>query len=284
MIPRRALGSAMPSEFWKGKVVVITGSSRGIGRVTAGALLGAGAQVMINGRDVARLEETRRTLAGDGDPPRLAAHASDVSRPEGAQSLVEQTVRTFGHLDVLINNAGLSMRGPFDELTPEVVRTIVEGNLYSAVFTTQAAGPHLRAARGRVLFVSSLAGVRGFPQVSIYSAAKMALAGLHQSLRAEWAGSGVSLGIVYLGFTENDADKTILRADGQPIHHERRAQMSQAEAAAALIEAVESGRRQTVLTASGKLLVMLQSHWPRLADWVVQRSGGRIHQVSARKE
>lgn len=262
--------------FYQDKVVIITGSARGIGREAARQALAAGARVVLSGRDALALEATR---AGLGHPDRSLAVAADLSDPEGAGRLVSAALAAWGRIDVLINNAGLSMRGPLADLSPVTVRTMVDANLLSAIWTTQAALPALRESQGRVVFVSSLAGVRGFPGVSVYSAAKMALTALHQSLRAEEGGRGITSSLVYLAFTENDPGKTVLGADGHPFHHERRWAVTQERAARALLTAAARGRAVTTLTATGRVLLWAQGWFPGLVDHFVAGSGGSIHRV-----
>ncbi len=140
-----------------------------------------------------------------------------------------------------------------------------------------AALDELRERHGSIVFISSLAGVHGFPNVSIYSAAKMALTGLAQSVDAELAGSGVHVGLIFLGFTENDPDKSILAADGRAIIVKRRHQMSQSEAAQEIVKLTLRRRRQRVLTPSGHLLYLAAHIAPALVRAVLRRSGGRIH-------
>jgi len=265
--------------FYSDKVVVITGSSRGIGREAARLALAAGARVVLNGRDSASVEATRQAL---GATDRLLAVASDVSIPEGAEHLVARVLATWGRIDVLINNAGLSMRGAFADLAASTVRTMVEANFLTAVWTTQAALPALRQSKGRVLYVSSLAGVRGFPGVSLYSASKMALAAICQSVRSEERGNGVTAGLILLAFTENDPGKTVLGADGKPFRHDRKWSMTQEKAAEFLLSAVARGRASTVLTVPGWILTRAQGWFPNLVDRFVGRSGGKIHAVAGR--
>lgn len=265
-----------PEAFYRDKVVLITGSARGIGREAARTALAWGARVVVNGRDAAVVEATRQAL---GAPDRTLGVVADVSRPEEARGLVAAVLRAWGRLDVLINNAGLSMRGPFADLSPTTVQTMVDANLLTAVYATQAALPALRVSKGRVVFVSSLAGVRGFAGVSLYSASKMALAAVHQSLRAEEGPRGVLSSLVYLAFTENDTDKTVLDAEGKAFHHERRWSMTQAETARALLLAAARGRKRTTLTAAGWGLFWGQSFFPGLVDRIVEASGGTIHSV-----
>ena len=258
------------------KVVVVTGSARGIGRETARLALEAGARVVLNGRDPDSLEQTRQQL---GAAERLLGVAADLARPEEAEYLVAAVLAAWGRIDVLINNAGVSMRGPFSQLTNDTVRSLVDGNFLSSVWTTRAALEALRQSRGRVLFISSLAALRGFPGVSLYSASKMALTALQQSLQAEEGPRGVRFGVVFLPFTENDPDKTILGADGRPFRHERPWVLTQGRAAAAVLDALVRGRARTAVTTQGRLLAWAQAWFPRWVDRMVQGSRGRIHHV-----
>lgn len=264
------------SRFFADKVVVITGSSRGIGREVARQALAAGAKVVLNGRDALSVEATRQEL---GALDRTLAVGADVSVPADAQRLAATVIAAWGRIDMLINNAGLSMRGAFADLSPITVQTMIDANFLSAVWATQAALPALRQSHGRVLFVSSLAGVRGFPGVSLYSASKMALAALHQSLRAEEGPRGVRSCLVYLAFTENDPGKVVLGADGRPFRHERRWSMSQTAAAAALLRATARGRPVVILTLVGIGFMLINRLLPALTDYLIRTSGGAIHSV-----
>jgi NAD(P)-dependent dehydrogenase (short-subunit alcohol dehydrogenase family) len=171
------------------------------------------------------------------------------------------------------------MRGLFADLSNETVRAMVDANFLSAVWTTRAALPALRESQGRVLFVSSLAGLRGFPGVSLYSASKMALTALCQSLQAEEGPHGVGFSLSFLAFTENDPEKTVLSAAGRPFRHQRPWSLTQSQAASALLEILVRRRKTSVLTAQGRLLAWTQGWFPGLVDQFVKGSGGTIHHV-----
>ena len=259
---------------FRDKVVVVTGSSRGIGREIARLALDAGARVVLNGRDATRLESTRVAL---GHTDRTLAISADLSRPEEAGSLVAKTVASWGKIDVLVNNAGLSMRGSLAELTATTVQSMVNANFLSAVWTTLAALPSLRSSHGRVALISSLAGLRGFSGVGLYSASKMALTALHQSLVSEEGPQGVKFSLVFLPFTENDPDKTVLTATGELIHHERAWSFSQVKAAQGIWEAVARGRKRTIFTLTGRALAVGQALFPGVLDWLLATAKPKIH-------
>ncbi len=260
--------------------VVITGSSRGIGRETARILLSAGATVILNGRSDERLEETKTLLAEEYSNPSLSSCAADISTPAGAEKLAHHISDTWGGLDLLINNAGISMRGPIGMLTAETITTMIDGNLQSALQTTRACLPVLLESGGHVTFVSTVGAIHGFPGISVYSAAKAALERFSESFNAEYHMQGVSAGIVYLGFVENDPDKEILDAQGNRFHHQRKAMQTQGEAAAAIISASVQRRRRTVTVFPGRLLDVARRISPGLVTRILARSGGSIHSVS----
>ncbi|MFO8064866.1 MAG: SDR family oxidoreductase [Spirochaetia bacterium] len=265
----------MPSADFSGRIVVITGSSKGIGRESARAFARAGAHVILNGRDETRLAALREELIDEGLS--ADAYAGDVTVAEEAQGLIEYAASVSGGIDVLVNNAGLSMRGSFEETSPEVIESVTRVNVLGAALPTRYALPYLRKSRGSVVFVSSLAGVRGFPGVAVYSSAKMALTALSQSLRAELTGSGVHVGLIWVSFTENDPDKQIYSAAGEPMHVQRSWKTSQAEVAAALLRLVARRKDELAMTLQGKLFVLLSRLCPRLVRVIVHRSGGSIH-------
>jgi NAD(P)-dependent dehydrogenase (short-subunit alcohol dehydrogenase family) len=264
----------MPRRWLEGKVAIVTGSSRGIGRETARLLLAHGARVVINGRDPERLEQTRQDLGSAG---RVLAVTADVSTRGACDHLVTQALRAFGSVDTLVANAGVSMRGRFEEIAPEVFRRILEQNVLGSVYPAQAALPALRASCGSILFVSSVAGIRGLAMISAYSAAKMALTAVAQSLRMELAGSGVHVGIVYVGMTRNDPGKQTVGPQGQQIVLAPRTRLAQPQerVAAAILRALRARRAWTVLTGLGWLNAISVRLIPgiseRLTGWYLRR-------------
>ena len=262
-----------------GKTVIVTGSSRGIGRETARAFADEGAAVVVHGRNTAKLDEVTTYLGRDatGEIRTVAGDVTDTATAEALRAEAE----ALGGCDILINNAGTSMRGRFVDITPEVFKSVLQTNLVGASVITQSLLPMIIEARGSVVFMSSVSGMRGFPGISIYSAAKMGLSGLTESLRAELADAGVHVGIVYAGYTQNDEQKSIFGPDGQPIRVTRPHDMTQREVAGAVVSTVVKRRNEVTLTGKGKLLRFCNRVAPRLVGEIVRRSGGRFHQMES---
>ncbi len=242
-----------------GKVVLVTGSNRGIGYNIAAVFLDHGAQVVLNGRDSERLEKAQRSLDPEGR--RTLAVSGDVTNPEDVSRLVSKTVERFGGIDVLVCNAGMMMRGRFDELTPPVVDRLIRTNIVGVSLPIIEALPEIKKRKGSVEIISSLAGIRGMPHISLYCASKMALTAIAQSLWVELDSTGVHVGILYVGITENDPDKRLVGADGSPIQIEstRPFQSTQKSVARRVFKQVARRRRKIIMTLPGKALVAV--HW-----------------------
>jgi len=253
-----------------GKVALISGASRGVGYATARALVERGARVVITARGETRLLDSQRKLEALGGE--VAAVTGDVGQWDDAQRMVAAALDRFGRLDLLVNNAGVSMRGQFADLSPEVCTTTIATNLLGSVYLTRAASEALIASRGSVVFISSIAGLLGLPGASTYCASKSALTGLCESLRLELGPRGVHLGVLYLGFTEHDPEKRVLAADGTPVLPDRPAYSTQAEAAEAILELVSKRRRQRIMTHFGTLGWLAHRLSPSLVEGVIARA------------
>jgi NAD(P)-dependent dehydrogenase (short-subunit alcohol dehydrogenase family) len=252
--------------FFEDRVALITGSSRGIGKATALLLARSGAKVVINGRNQDKLSQAGTELEAAGGT--VLAVPGDVTDPQECRRIAERTIEVFGRLDFLINNAGISMRGRFEDVEPQVVKQVVELNLLGAAYMTRYALPLVRDTKGSVVFVSSLAGlIRGVPNISVYAFSKMALTGLVESLRVEMNGTGVHFGIVYAGLTEYDPDKVTLDAEGNLVPISRKSHSTKEQVAGSIIRMLKRRRRRMVLTLAGKLGVLGQSLMPRLVGF-----------------
>lgn len=165
------------------RVAIITGSSRGIGKAIAIELVKNGASVVLNGRNKERLTQAENEIKLLGG--KVLTVCCDVSIPGQAEILINNTIETFGKLNILINNAGVSMRGDFSELNPEVFKTVYETNVFGVVNPTIYAMPYIKKSQGSIVFISSVAGIRGLPGLSAYCSSKMALRGIAESIRIE---------------------------------------------------------------------------------------------------
>ena len=167
----------------KNNVVLITGGTSGIGRACALEFGRAGARVVITGRDAARLAATAAELAAAGIEHRTVR--GDVGIVADADRAVADTIAAFGRLDVLLNNAGLSMRAKFADVDVRVIEQLMQTNFFGTVYVTKAALPHLLASKGTIVGISSIAGYRGLPGRTGYSASKFAMNGFLEALRTE---------------------------------------------------------------------------------------------------
>jgi NAD(P)-dependent dehydrogenase (short-subunit alcohol dehydrogenase family) len=247
----------------KGKVVLITGATSGIGRACAVVFGQAGAQIAFTGRDEARLLETSEQLKSIGIS-QLAIRA-DVGEEADCHRAVEETIQRFGRLDVLINNAGISMRAVFADASLDVIRRLMQTNFFGTVYTTKYALPFLLKSQGSVVGVSSIAGYRGLPGRTGYSASKFAMNGFLESLRTELLPQGVHVLTACPGFTASNIRNTALAADGSAQGESPRDEaqmMSSEEVAQHILQAVQARRPTLVLTGKGKLTVFLNKWLP----------------------
>lgn len=254
----------------KDKVVLITGGTSGIGRACALEFGRAGARVIITGRDTNKLAETAAELTAAGIEHRTVQ--ADVGDVAAATKAVADAIAAFGQLDILINNAGLSMRAKFAEVDVKVLEQLMQTNFFGTVYTTKAALPYLIQSKGTIVGVSSIAGFRGLPGRTGYSASKFAMNGFLEALRTELLPQGVNVLTAAPGFTASNIRHTALLANGQTQNDTPRDEekmMTSAEVARHLREAVAQRRRTLVLTKQGKLTVFLNKWLPGLTDKLV---------------
>jgi short-subunit dehydrogenase len=176
-------------------VVAITGASAGIGRASALRLARDGAAVVVSARRADRLEALVRDIESTGG--RAMAVVADVTREEDMRQLVRQTVERFGRLDVMICNAGFGVEGSLNQIAGDHMRHILDVNYLGTFYAARAALPVFQQqGAGHLLFVSSIVGKRGVPQMGAYAATKFAQVGLAECLRAELSGSAIRVSVV----------------------------------------------------------------------------------------
>jgi short-subunit dehydrogenase len=267
--------------MFNGSVVVVTGSSRGIGKAIALAFAKEGAFIVLNGRNSERLSETLEELKHVS--ANVVAVNADVSTEEGAKALIEVALESFGKITYLINNVGISSRGNLGELDPKVIKAIFESNVYGTIFPTMMALPALRAEKGGVLFISSLAGIRGLPGLGPYSASKMTLRALVESIRLEEKNNGVYAGLLLVGITEVAHDKEVIGPDGKPrllSPRSGKGVSSMTTVSEAALHMIRKRKFIKTLTFIGKINQFLNKLSPGLVEWIIQKNMAKFDERS----
>lgn len=253
---------------WRGQVVVLTGASLGIGAEVAHVLAAESAQLVLAARDVERLQGVAELCRRHGADVEVVP--CDVTVEADCRALITHALARFGRIDTLICNAGQAMWARAEDVTDwSVYERLLRVNYLGAVHCTLAALPHLRASKGRIVAVSSLAGKTGVPMRSGYAAAKAALNGFFDSLRIELMESGVSVTIVCPGFVGTGSRARNLGPDGAPIGRSpvnEAAMMPVEECVRQLLDAAEHRDRELVMTARARFAMWLKMLFPSLVD------------------
>lgn len=250
----------------KNKVVIITGASSGIGKALAFEFASKGARLVLAARRAELLEEVKCQLA----PVEVLCCQADVSSESDCKALIEAAVARFGQIDVLVNNAGISMRAIFEDVDLDVLRRLMDVNFWGTVYCSKYALPYLLKSKGSLVGVISIAGYVGLPGRTGYSASKFAVRGFLDTLRIENLRKGLHVLVAAPGFTASEVRKAALTATGSnqgetPRNEDK---MMSAEACAThIVKAVEKRKRQLVLTfVEGKVTVFLGKFFPKLLD------------------
>jgi short-subunit dehydrogenase len=248
------------------KVVVITGASSGIGKALAEKYACEGWNLVLAARREDRLKELEKKLVQS----EVLALKTDVSNENDCRELIEQAYQKFGRIDVLINNAGISMRALFHNTDIGVLRQVMDVNYWGTVYCTKYALPYLLETKGSLAGVISVGGYIGLPGRSGYSASKFAVRGFLQTIRTENLKNGLHVLIAAPGFTASEIRKTALVANGLPQGDTPRNEdkmMSAEECAAHIYKAIKKRKRELVLTfIEGKLTVFLSKFFPAFID------------------
>jgi short-subunit dehydrogenase len=254
----------------KDKVVIITGGSSGIGKALAEIFGKNGSKILITGRDKTALTRTVDELTALGIV--VKSFNADVSREEDNKQMAEEAVKQFGTIDILINNAGISMRALFDEVDLNVVKKVMDINFYGVLYATKYCLPEIKKNKGSVIGISSIAGFRGLPARTGYSASKFALNGFLEVLRTELLKTGVHVLTACPGFTASNIRIRSLTKDGTTQNESPRDEnkmMTAEECARRIYNATVKRKRTLILTTQGKLVVWLNKWLPALADKMV---------------
>lgn len=254
----------------KNKVIIITGGTEGIGKALVLQSLSEGAMVATCGRSTEKLEQLQKEFSGKN----LWMLQCDVSKEENCKNFIESAESHFGKIDILINNAGISMHSLFKDVSMETMRRLMETNFWGAVYCTKYALNSIIQNKGSIVGVSSIAGYRGLPGRSGYSASKFALNGWMEALRTELFGSGVNVMWVSPGFTQSNVRRAALTSDASaqgesPLHEEKL--MTAEECANHILHAIKKRKRTLVLTFKGKQTVFMNKFFPSLTDKLTRK-------------
>jgi short-subunit dehydrogenase len=256
---------------FKNKVIIVTGASSGIGKACAEEFARRGANLVLAARQYVTLCEITADLEKRYGIKAIALQ-TDVSREEDCKMLVKQALITFSKIDILINNAGLSMRALFNELELSVLKNLMDVNFWGTVYCTKYALPEILKTKGSIVGVSSIAGYRGLPGRTGYSASKFAMNGFMESLRTELLKTGVHVMVACPGFTASNIRVTALAKDGAShgeTSMEEGKMMSADMVAGAIANGIAARKRTLVMTGQGKLTVWINKLLPALADKLV---------------
>lgn len=250
------------------KVVVITGASSGIGRALADEALCRGARVAVCARNIDKLKLSYEKQDS------VLCYKADVSREEDCRSFIAAVEARWGGIDVLVNNAGISMRALFADADLSVIRELMNVNFWGTVFCTKYALPSIVQNKGVVAGISSIAGYRGLPARTGYSASKFAIQGFLEALKTELLHTGVHVMWVSPGFTASNIRNVARTGDGTaqaetPLNESKL--MTAEQCARIILNGIEKRKRTIVMTGQGKLTVWLNKLFPGLTDKLVYK-------------
>lgn len=252
--------------YFKDKVAIVTGASSGIGLATASLLARYQAKVVLAARSEDKLGTLCQELSQYSD---VISVRTDVSVEDDCRNLIEQTVKRFGRIDILINNAGISMRAMFRDLDLNVIRRLMDVNFWGTVYCTKYALPYLLETKGSVVGVISTAGYKGLPGRTGYSASKFAINGFLDTLRSEHLYDGLHVMIYAPGFTSSNIRKTALTADGSQqgeTPREEGKMMTSEKVGQIMLNHIRKRSRRATLTFTSKLLLVLTRLFPTITD------------------
>lgn len=249
---------------FRDKVVVITGASSGIGEALAEEFSALGARVVVGARSEAKLAELTSRL-----PSPSAYKVCDVTCELDCKALIDKAVESFGQIDVLINNAGISMRALLDDVDMSVLHSLMDVNFWGSVYCTKYALPYIQQTRGSIVGVSSVAGIHGLPARTGYSASKYAMQGFMDTIRIENLKKGVHVMVACPGFTASNIRFTALTADGSAqggTPRDEAGMMTPQQVARLMIKGIAKRKRLLLMEFQGRASFFIKKFAPALLD------------------
>ena len=254
-------------QYFKDKVVVVTGASSGIGEALAREFAAEGGRVVLGARSLQKLQHIVDEIRAQGG--QAACCAVDVTRPEECRELIATAVREFGGVDILLCNAGISMRALFDDVELDVLHRLMDVNFWGTVYCCKYALPYLQASHGSIVGVSSVAGLHGLPGRTGYSASKYAMTGFLETLRIENLKKGLHVMIACPGFTASNVRFSALTANGSQQGETPRDEskmMTAAQVARIIARGVRHRKRLCLMEAEGRATHFVKKFAPAFLD------------------
>jgi len=256
------------------KIIIITGASEGIGRALCFALASHRPKLVLAARNENRLMQLKRELESKG--VKSIVVPTDLSGEKACKNLIEETITAFDQLDVLVNNAGRTMWATLEDMTdPSVIEQLIRINYLGAAYTTYYALPYLKKSKGRIVGISSVAGLTGVPTRTAYSASKHAMLGFFDSLRIELMGTGVTVTMIAPDFVLSEIHRRAFGKDGKPMGSspvQEDKVMTAEECAAKMVKAIQNRNRLKILSFRGKLGRWIKLISPGLIDKVALKA------------
>lgn len=252
------------------KVVIITGASSGIGLALAENFARQHAKLVLAARSYDKLLGIKEELGTFNK--NILIVKTDVSKESDCKNLIDITIKEYGQIDILINNAGISMRALFIDTDLSVIKQLMDINFWGTVYCSKFALPYVLKSKGSIVGVSSIAGYKGLPGRTGYSSSKFAMHGFLEVIRIENMKKGLHVLTACPGFTASNIRNTALAADGSQQGESPRDEekmMTAEEVASHIIKAIEKRKDRLVLTRQGKLTVLLNKFFPKFLDKMV---------------
>jgi len=258
------------TDKFKNKIIIITGASSGIGEACAFEFARQGAKVILAARTESNLKKIETEIIKLGGE--AYSIKTDVRKIDDCKNLIDKTIKEYKKIDILINNAGISMRASFEDLDLSVIKELMDTNFYGAVYCTKFALPYLLKQKGTVIGISSITGLTPLPGRTGYAASKHAMDGFLNTLRLENYRKGLNVLIVHPGFTNSNIRNTALNknglAQGETPRDEEK-MMSSERVAQIIAKAAHKRERDLILTNQGKLAVWLHRNFPGITDRII---------------
>ena len=260
--------------MFQNQVIWITGASSGLGKYMALEFAKQGAKLALSARRVDKLEEVLQQVKALGAEGFLVP--CDVLEESEIEKAVQEVISHFGRLDVAVANAGYGVFGKIEDLSAKEWRRQMDGNVTGLAMTAKSAIPHLKASKGRLVLIGSVAAYVPNPKTGAYGASKAAVRSIGQTLQLELKGTGVSCTVIHPGFVDSD----ITRVDNDGVFHPevkdprpKNLMWPTDKAARVMVSAISRRKKSFVFTGHGKLIAFIGQHFPRIGEWIIGKMG-----------